>query len=506
VSSLRRALLVLGAAGVAVAALAAILTATSDHVSDPALSIGLGVPLGWAFIGTGLYAWWRRPANRFGALMTWAGFAYFIPSLSAANHSLASSIGLLASFVYIAAFVHMVLAYPDGRLPGRGERALVAGFYGLALVGMLPELLLSDLSGTDCGGCPPSAFQVADSPALIERANDVLTSIAVLAAATVVWLLVERWRRAPAPARPALTPVLFSGVALIVLCAGMLTTDAVGADALTELLNVLGLIAFGLTPPAFLVGLLRSRVARAGAVSELLAGLGGARDPSALRERLARALEDPSLTLAYRLEREERWVDADGHSLALPGPEDPDRVATSVELDGRPVGALLHSRALCEDPGFVGSVAAAAGLAVENERLQAQLRARVEELRASRARIVREGMAERRRLERDLHDGAQQRLVALSLTLRLAHGRVEKDPEGARALLAGAQEELTVALAELRELARGIHPAVLSDRGLEPRSRPSRGARAFPWSSPGFRPSACPPPWRRPPTTSWPRR
>jgi signal transduction histidine kinase len=105
-------------------------------------------------------------------------------------------------------------------------------------------------------------------------------------------------------------------------------------------------------------------------------------------------------------------------------------------------------------------------LTIENERLQAQLRARVQELRTSRARIVEAGTAERRRLERNLHDGAQQRLVALSLTLRVAQNRIDTDPDATRTMLAGAQEELTLALAELRELARGIHPAVLSDRGL----------------------------------------
>ena len=142
--------------------------------------------------------------------------------------------------------------------------------------------------------------------------------------------------------------------------------------------------------------------------------------------------------------------------------------ATEVVLEDRRVGAILHDVALLEDPELLGSVAAAAGLAMENERLQAQLRARVEELRASRARIVEAGTQERRRLERNLHDGAQQRLVALSLTLRLAQGKLHKEPDKADQLINGAQEELTLALGELRELARGIHPAVLSDRGLGP--------------------------------------
>jgi signal transduction histidine kinase len=168
----------------------------------------------------------------------------------------------------------------------------------------------------------------------------------------------------------------------------------------------------------------------------------------------------------FWLEDKGKWVDAAGHKVELPPDDHPARAWTAVELEGRRVGAIVHDRTLSDDPELLGSVTAAAGLAMENERLQAQLHARVEELRTSRARIVEAGTAERRRLERNLHDGAQQRLVALSLTLRLAQTKVHKDPEKADELLAGAQQELTLALGELRELARGIHPAILSDRGL----------------------------------------
>ena len=232
------------------------------------------------------------------------------------------------------------------------------------------------------------------------------------------------------------------------------------------MLGWLGLIVFASVPWVFLIGLVRSRVARAGAVSELLLRLGEAPGTGTLRCRLAEALGDRSLQLVFWLDDKSRWVDSEGHTVELPADGDPARAWTPVELEGRRVGAIVHDVTLSDDPELLGSVAAAAGLAMENERLQAQLRARVEELRASRARIVEAGTQERRRLERNLHDGAQQRLVALSLTLRLAQGKLRKDPEKADELLDGAQEELTLALGELRELARGIHPAVLSDRGL----------------------------------------
>ncbi len=220
-------------------------------------------------------------------------------------------------------------------------------------------------------------------------------------------------------------------------------------------------------PWAFLFGLLRSRFSRAGAVSDLLTRIGAAPGTGGLRELLADALGDRSLRIAYWHDAKGRWIDPDGHEVELPGDDHPRRAWTSVELEGKRVGAFVYDRVLCEEPELVASVAAAAALAVQHEKLTAELRARVEELRASRQRLVEAGIAERRRLERNLHDGAQQRLVAMSLTLRLAQSRMRKDPDSAERLMAGAQEELQLALEELRELARGIHPAVLSDRGLQ---------------------------------------
>ena len=140
----------------------------------------------------------------------------------------------------------------------------------------------------------------------------------------------------------------------------------------------------------------------------------------------------------FWLDDKDRWVDGEGPTVDMPRDGDPARAWTAVELEGRRVGAIVHDVSLCEDPETLRSVAAAAGLTMENERLQAQLRARVEELRASRARLVEAGTHERRRLERNLHDGAQQRLVALSLTLRLAQGKLHEDPDRSEGLLVAA--------------------------------------------------------------------
>jgi signal transduction histidine kinase len=217
-------------------------------------------------------------------------------------------------------------------------------------------------------------------------------------------------------------------------------------------------VALALVPFALFAGLLRSRVAGAAAVSELVARLGGERRMS-LRDALADALGDPSLTLAYWVP--DGWVDAEGAPFTPP-PESSGRACTPVER----VALLVHDASIPQRSQLVQTVVGAAALALENERLDAELRANVKALRASRARIVETADAARRAIERDLHDGAQQQLVALALSLRLARSRVERDPQEAARMLDQASGALEAAMRALRELARGIHPAVLSDHGL----------------------------------------
>jgi signal transduction histidine kinase len=195
--------------------------------------------------------------------------------------------------------------------------------------------------------------------------------------------------------------------------------------------------------------------------------LGRTRVPGQLREALARALHDPSLALAYWLPEQGRYVDSEGQPVELPR-DDSASTTTIVERDGRRVAALVHDASLGEDPELVEAVCAAAGLALENERLQAELRAHLDELRASRVRIVEAADAERRRLERDLHDGTQQRLVSVSMALGLAESKLGSDPEGARKILDETRQTLGTTLQELRELSQGIHPGILTERGLGP--------------------------------------
>ena len=319
------------------------------------------------------------------------------------------------------------------------------------------------ISGFDavCAECPESVIQVTSSTTA-GTVGDIVTSAAAGAlVGSLVWVLVARWRNATRPQRRELAPLLWSGIVLMVLVAGTLGAQTVSGDHVPGFLALAGQLVFASVPFTFLAGVLRGRVARADAVGELLVRLGEAPGSDGLRCLVADALDDDSLELLYWIDNS--WVRRDG----TPAEVDRTRAMTPVELEGRRVGAIVHDRSLLAEPEALESVAAAAGLAMENERLEAALSARLEELRRSRARIVEAGLSERRRLERDLHDGAQQRLVALSITLRIAQNQIAKAPEKAAEMVGAAQEELTHALAELRELARGIHPAVLSDRGLQ---------------------------------------
>jgi len=224
-------------------------------------------------------------------------------------------------------------------------------------------------------------------------------------------------------------------------------------------IQLVSLFLLGVAPVAFLAGLLQARLARS-SVGDLVMQLRG--NPADLRTPLSRALRDPSLVLVYWLPEFGVWADQDGRPVRLP--DDPDRVSL-IDDDGKPMAALVHDPALRDEAALLDAVSAAACIALRAGRLQAQLRANVEELRGSRARVMEAGQRERQRLERDLHDGAQQRLVALSLNLGVLQTRLGGDPE-AEALLTEARGEITVSLAELRDLARGLHPAVVTAHGL----------------------------------------
>jgi signal transduction histidine kinase len=422
-----------------------------------------GPVIGAAFIGTGLLAWLRRPENRFGALMVAVGFSYCLSGLIVTTDSWPFIAGLTLIALPYAVLFHILLAFPSGRLETRGKRALAAASYLTATVAWWGCMLFEN---TERLGLPANPLLVADEPDLFSTLAKVRLGVVAALIVLLGVLLVRRWGESTRSQRRALAPVYVSGglvLALYAVWAVLGVADA-SQDA-QETLERARVIALAVVPFAFLFGLLRSRVAGAAAVSELVARLGAGLRRGALRDALADALGDPSLHLAYWLPERAEWVDAAGVAVELPG-EDSGRRCTPVEHDGQPVAMLVHDASVAEERELVRAVGGAAALALENERLDAELRANVQELRASRARIVESADAARRRIERDLHDGAQQQLVALAIALRTARSRLERDPQAAGELLDLAARELEAAIRDLRELARGIHPAVLSNLGL----------------------------------------
>ena len=464
-SSLRAALWGLFAASIALAGVIVALVVTSDHETSKELTAVLGPFIGLSFCATGIFAWMRRPHNRFGALMTAVGFAWFLAGLTEANGPFVYTLGTYVGPLYLVLVGHMLLAFPSGRLEGTAARVLLSIGYLDVLLVLLPFYLLGgEIDGP--GNAPKNAWALADAP---ESAQVFQTMAQLIGAGLIIWLVVllyEKRRRASPPQRRAMAPVLWTGLIFMATLSVAMVEDLLNAgNSVVTAPSIVSLITFAALPWAFVIGLLRSRYSRAGAVSDLVERLNA---EGLAGESLRDALGDRSLALAYWSRGSERYVDEHGQPVELPPPTARSRAVAEIERDGVPVAAIVHDSALVDEPGLVRAAGAAAALALDNERLEAELKARVAELQVSRAKVIEVGMAERRALERNLHDGAQQRLVALSLQLGLARTKLRDDPDTAERILDGARDELASALEELRELARGIHPAILTDRGLGP--------------------------------------
>jgi signal transduction histidine kinase len=445
----------LALAGCAAAAVSVEFALVSDHVAEPGLQAALLDWITLPYILAGLVAWWRRPDSRFGPLMVAAGFAMFLSSFQWANAAGPYTLGLAFDLLPVALFVHLFLAFPYGRLESRPERVVVAAGYAAAVGLQFVKMLLG-------AGGPDNVLAVVAEPAAAELVQDVqLIALAALALTGVALLAVRR-RRFGRPLRRSASLLVDSFALGLVMIAALMVAGSFELPAFETIRRVtFGVL--GVAPVAFLIGLMDARLARSG-VGDLFLELRADPPPSALRDAIARALRDESLTLVYWLPEFERWADLDGRPVDLPGP-DSGRATTLIEMNGAHVAALLHHRSLDDEPELLDAVSAAAGIALENGRLHAELQARLEELRGSRGRVIEAGQKERQRLERDLHDGAQQRLISLSLDLSLLEARLSDDP-GARASLDQARQEIARSLEELRAVARGIHPAVVTGHGL----------------------------------------
>jgi signal transduction histidine kinase/type IV secretory pathway VirB2 component (pilin) len=409
-------------------------------------------------IVVGLLLWRLRPENRTGPLLVLAGILWTIGGIRTYDNPWTFGVGQWFDGSQDLVLAHLLIAYPTGRLIRRPLRILVACGYSLFLVALVETMTLTLPGGRN-------AFAAWDAPQVHSALGTVGDVAGALYAVTAIVVIGARWARAGASGRRVLGPVFAAALVFAATDAvDLLVSGITGSEP--DVVFFPPLVARLVIPLAFLFGLVRARLEQV-SVGDLVLEL-DASGAETMQDALARTLRDPSLRLVYRLPDGDRYVDVLGKTVELP--EDGGRqTATFVERGGEQLAAIVHDRALLEHPRLVESVVAAARLALDNERLQAQLRTQLHELRASRARIVRAADSERRRLERDLHDGAQQRLLALGLALNLLRSRSADD--GAAALLAEAEQELTHALQELRELARGIHPAILTDQGLAAAAR-----------------------------------
>ena len=409
-----------------------------------------------AYVLCGLIAWSRRPASRFGPLMIAAGVANFLSGLSWTTSDVPFTIGQSFDLVPPVLFLHVFLAYPSGRLRSRSERILITAAYVTAITLELVRMALG-------GFGPHNLFEVSPDPA----AGLVALRIQLVAVSAFclcgLGILVARRLREGRPLRRSFALLIDVFALGLVMIPFLLVSAAFGGPVVAEIRWVT-FLTLGLAPVAFLIGLLHDRLARA-SVGEIFVELREDPPPAELREALARALRDPSLTLAFWLPEYWCYADLDGRRVKLPE-GDGKRAMTLIDREGKHVAALLHDPALTDEREVLDAVTAAAGIALENGRLHAALRARLEDLRGSRARMADAGQLERKRLERDLHDGAQQRLIALSLELGLLEEGLKSDP-GTQVRLDRARQEIAASLEELRAVARGIHPAVVSGHGLE---------------------------------------
>ncbi|HEY7595292.1 MAG TPA: histidine kinase [Actinophytocola sp.] len=456
---------ILGLAGGLLISIIAIATATASTPysfgghSRPFLAVELAA--GWSLVAAGVLAHPERHGRQFGLALLTAGSAWFLVEFDNPGASaVVFTIGLLLHAVCPPLVAHALAGYP-ARTPSRSERVVLAWGYAIAFVpmGLLPAVAFVP-ARQGCTVCPDNLLALRSAPDVVWWSLNIGSSLLIGWALTVLVLLGGRIRAATVAARRRLLPVLLPGVVYLGLVGawfwhglgpGFPGPDVVGRalwlGQASALLGVAGGVAFDRWQAW------RVRTA----VAQLVVDAARAR-PGGLREAFADMLNEPSLNLLFPL-ADGRTVDAHGR----PAAPEPGQVVTGLRHDGSVVAVLAHRRGLLDEPDAVQELTTLARLALYTERLQAETQVKLDDLRASRARIVAIGDAERRRLERDLHDGVQQRLVTLALSIRLA--RLRASPVDER-MLAAAETQVQATLSDLREVAHGLCPAVLDSDGL----------------------------------------
>jgi signal transduction histidine kinase len=403
------------------------------------LTAGVDLAVGWTVIACGLIAWARRPQSRVGPLIAITGFAWFLGTLADSDIDAVATLGLALATLYLGSLFHAIIGYPSGRPSGWLTAVVVAACYMYA--------------------------------ATVEGARSNVAAISVVTIVVVLIVLgttIRGYRLAAGADRQArLTAIVAAAAVALPLAGGSVgRLFAAGPDMERAVLGGLE-IALVFIAVVFLVDFLRARWSQA-AVTELVVDLGDDSETGTLRARLAGALGDQSLAIAYWLPEASTYVDELGDPVELPTPGS-GKAVTVIEQHGERIAALVHDATVLDDPGLIDAVASAARIAFSNVRLRAQVRGHITELDASRRRIINATDAQRRRLQVELRLGVGRRLAdverQLDVAIRHAHSAPNRE---AGALLEDAERELHQAQAELQELAAGIHPALLTEQGLGP--------------------------------------
>jgi signal transduction histidine kinase len=389
------------------------------------------VTVGVFYVVVGVISRRVLPRNRIGLLMALIGCGWLLDYLLDDRAFLL----LLAAKLWPAMLGHLVVAFPTGRLLTAPRRFVVAAAY--------LEVLALTAAGCFAPDTPTGQF--------VLRAETVCTGVIGLA---MLGLQIQRWTCSSMAQRRTLTSMLGASAVAVIVFAAWEPFQRAGMNPPAVAL----LLALAGVPAAYLAGLLRRRIDRGG-VADLVVRLNDSNQRASVQEALAATLHDPGLRVGYWLAEQNRYVDADGQPVTPA----PDTVLTQVNRGGSPVALLVHDPVLLEDPELVDAACAAVGLALDNERLTAELRARLRQLAESRSKVVQAAESERRRLERDLHDGIQQRLLSVAMTLGLAE---TTDPERSRRLTVEAKSAVLATIDDLRAVCNGIHPPVLTERGL----------------------------------------
>jgi signal transduction histidine kinase len=467
----------LAAAGVVVSAAAAAVTASGSQSSNPALDAEIRAAIVAAPVAVGLYVWYRDPWTRFAKVLVAAGFAWSLTTLAQSSNEILYSAGRVSGWLVEPLLIYLVLAFPSGRLTTRSGRRLVAASVLLVVLFFLPTMLLVDSYPTpspwsSCNSdCPANAFMLVGSEpgfvgALIVPFREAATMIIF---AGMIVVLAARIRRGTSLMRITLVPVL--AVAIIhalALISGIVVRRTAPGASTAEVLAWVAALSSGGVAGGFMAGLSGWRLFENRALRRLATEIAG--HPPALNVRetseLLSGAMDPSLEVLCRSEDElDGWLDVEGRPATL-DLADGVRCSTEISVDDGRVVAVVHDAALKDTPTLLDVARFSVLKALENERLGNELRNSLRELNESRARIISSADRERQRIEQDLHDGAQQSLVALRIRLDLAGELLRESPDRAMRLLSELGTEVDGALEQVRSLARGVYPSLLADRGL----------------------------------------